>query len=41
MLQTVKVLFKSDSTEGVQGELPIDLPGSASEEKADQEADQK
>lgn len=25
MLQTVKVLFKSDSTEGVQGTLPIDL----------------
>ena len=25
MLQTVKVLFKSDSTEGVIGELPIDL----------------
>lgn len=25
MLQTVKVLFKSDSTEGVQGDLPIDL----------------
>lgn len=25
MLQTVKVLFKSDSTEGVTGDLPIDL----------------
>lgn len=25
MLQTAKVLFKSDSTEGVIGELPIDL----------------
>ncbi len=25
MLQTAKVLFKSDSTEGVQGEFPIDL----------------
>ena len=38
MLQTVKVLFKSDSTEGVQGELPIDLsqkeaaPGPETEE---------
>ena len=27
MFQTVKVLFKSDSTEGVIGELPIDLEG--------------
>ena len=27
MFQTVKVLFKSDSTEGVVGELPIDLEG--------------
>ena len=27
MFQTVKVLFKSDSTEGVLGELPIDLEG--------------
>ena len=25
MLQTAKVLFKSDSTEGVQGEFPIEL----------------
>ncbi|MBQ4051258.1 MAG: sugar transferase [Oscillospiraceae bacterium] len=39
MLQTVKVLFKSDSTEGVQGDLPIDLSEhpALQEEKTDSE----
>jgi len=35
ILQTAKVLFKSDSTEGVIGELPIDLPDDVKEEDDD------
>lgn len=38
MLQTVKVLFKSDSTEGVQGELPIDLSGHPALQKENSES---
>ena len=34
MLQTAKVLFKSDSTEGVVGELPIDLSPPAGDGEA-------
>lgn len=37
MLQTVKVLFKSDSTEGVQGELPIELADRSDLKEEEQE----
>ena len=41
MLQTVKVLFKSDSTEGVVGELPIDLEKHREELLGEQDPDSR